>query len=199
VQLQPFAIGVHEVTFDEYDRFCADTGHRKPDDQGWGRGGQPVVNVSWEDANAYAAWLSRRTEQRYRLPSDVEWEYAARAGSVSRFWWGDDPQPYRANCADCGSLWDGEQSAPVGRFPPNPFGLHDTAGNVFEWVADCWQESFVAVSAAAGDGVCGKRVIRGGAWSFPAREIRSANRWRDFPTRRSDDTGFRLVRELAAE
>ncbi|WP_275098817.1 SUMF1/EgtB/PvdO family nonheme iron enzyme [Sedimenticola hydrogenitrophicus] len=199
VQLQPFAIGVHEVTFDEYDRFCADTGHRKPDDQGWGRGSRPVVNVSWEDANAYAAWLSRRTEQRYRLPSDAEWEYAARAGSGSRFWWGDDPQPHRANCADCGSLWDGEKSAPVGRFPPNPFGLHDTAGNVFEWVADCWQESFVAVSSAAGEGACGKRVIRGGAWSFPAREIRSANRWRDFPTRRSDDTGFRLVRELVTD
>ena len=90
-------------------------------------------------------------------------------------------------------------SAPVGRFPPNPFGLHDTAGNVFEWVADCWRDNFSAETGndtPAGDGECGKRVIRGGAWSFPVQEVRSANRWRDFPTRRSDDTGFRLVREL---
>lgn len=202
VTLAPFAIGVYEVTFEEYDRFCADTGHARPDDQGWGRGSRPVVNVSWEDANSYAAWLSHRTGQRYRLPTDAEWEYAARGGTRSRFWWGDEPLPRRANCADCGSLWDSEKSAPVGRFPPNSFGLHDTAGNVFEWVADCWRDDFRLPDGGdtrVGDGKCGKRVIRGGAWSFPVREVRSANRWRDFPTRSSDDTGFRLVRELASE
>ncbi len=199
VQLAPFAMGIYEVTFDEYDLFCEDTGYRKPDDQDWGRGSRPVVNVSWEDAKAYIEWLSRRTEQRYRLPTDAEWEYAARAGTSSRYWWGNEPALYRANCAECGSLWDGEKSAPVGRFLPNPFGLHDTAGNVFEWVEDCWVDNFFEVSA---DGKppqqveCGKRVIRGGAWSFPMKEVRSANRWRDFPSRTSDDTGFRVVREL---
>lgn len=198
VSLQPFAIGIYEVTFDEYDQFCDETGHRKPDDQGGGRGSRPVVNVSWEDANAYTEWLSRRTEQRYRLPTDAEWEYAARAGTGSRFWWGNEMRPHSANCSGCGSLWDGEKSAPVGRFPANPFGLHDTAGNVFEWVADCWQKQFPAVSdpLRSSAGACGKRVIRGGAWSFPPHEVRSANRWRDFPSRRSDDTGFRVVREL---
>lgn len=199
IRLAPFAIGIYEVTFREYDQFCDDTRRGKPDDQGWGRGSRPVVNVSWEDANAYAGWLSRRTEQRYRLPTDAEWEYAARAGTSSRYWWGNEAEPHRANCADCGSLWESEKSAPVGRFPPNPFGLHDTAGNVFEWVADCWRDNFSAVTDSdnpVGDGECGKRVIRGGAWSFPIQEVRSANRWRDFPTRRSDDTGFRLVREL---
>ncbi|MCB1869259.1 MAG: SUMF1/EgtB/PvdO family nonheme iron enzyme, partial [Gammaproteobacteria bacterium] len=95
--------------------------------------------------------------------------------------------------------WDGEKSSPVGKFEPNPFGLHDTAGNVFEWVADCWNDSF-AEAPADGSALekpgCGVRVIRGGAWSFPVKEIRSANRWRDFQSRRSDDTGFRVVREL---
>lgn len=202
VRVQPFAIAVYEATFDEYDLFCDDTGRGKPDDEGWGRGSRPVVNVSWEDANSYAEWLSQRTEQRYRLPTDAEWEYAARGGTSSRFWWGDEAQTNRANCADCGSLWESEKSAPVGRFPPNPFGLHDTAGNVFEWVADCWQDSYGPSPSSDGggsEGGCGKRVIRGGAWSFPVKEVRSANRWRDFPTRRSDDTGFRLARELSAD
>jgi len=194
-----YAIGVFEVTFDEYDRFCADTRREMPDDEGWGRGNNPVVNISWQDAIAYTEWLSGKTRKRYRLPSDAEWEYAARAGANTKFWWGDETGAARANCEGCNSLWDGAQIAPVGKFSANPFGLHDTAGNVFEWVADCYHDSFAEAPA---DGApvekpgCGKRVIRGGAWSFPPKEIRSANRWRDFPTRRSDDTGFRLAREI---
>lgn len=195
----PFAIGVFEVTFEEYDRFCNETGKTKPSDEGWGRGRRPVINVSWEDAMAFTKWLSAKTRQTYRLPSDAEWEYAARAGTRSRFWWGEEIEVARANCEGCGSLWDGEKTAQVGKFAPNPFGLHDTAGNVFEWVADCYHDSF-AEAPADGSAIdksgCGKRVIRGGAWSFPPREIRSANRWRDFPSRRSDDTGFRVVREV---
>lgn len=199
VKLKPFAIGIHEVTFDEYDRFCEENGRSKPDDSEWGRGYRPVINVTWKDATAYAEWLSRQTGQNYRLPTDAEWEYAARGGTSSRFWWGDEEEKVRANCEGCGSLWDGEKSAPVGSFPPNSFGLHDTAGNVFEWVADCWNDSFAdapADGAALEKKDCVSRVIRGGAWSFPSHEIRSANRWRDFSTRQSDDTGFRLVREL---
>jgi len=197
--LKPFAIGIYELTFDEYDRFCDDTRRNKPDDSGWGRGRNPVINVSWEDAVAYTEWLSRQTRHHYRLPTDTEWEYAARGGTQTRFWWGDEPGIARANCEGCGSLWDGDRTALVGRFPPNPFGLHDSAGNVFEWVADCYHNSLAGQPA---DGTafekpdCGKRVIRGGAWSFPPAEARSANRWRDFPSRRSDDTGFRVVREL---
>ena len=202
VRLQPFAIGIYEITFEEYDRFSQSTRHEIPDDQGWGRGRRPVINVSWESANAFVEWLSRQTGKRYRLPTDAEWEYAARGGTSTRFWWGDLQGEGNANCAECRSLWDGEKSSPVGKFEPNPFGLHDTAGNVFEWVADCWNDSF---SEAPADGSaldkpgCGVRVIRGGAWSFPAKEIRSANRWRDFASRRSDDTGFRVVRELEME
>ncbi len=194
-----FAIGVFEVTYREYDQFCEDTGRDKPDDASWGRANRPVINVTWKDAIAYTKWLSRKTRKHYRLPSDAEWEFAARAGSTTKFWWGDELGTAKANCEGCQSLWDGAQTSPVGRFEANPFGLHDTAGNVFEWVADCWHDKF---SEAPVDGSaiekpgCGKRVIRGGAWSFPAKEIRSANRWRDFPSRRSDDTGFRVARDV---
>jgi len=196
---KPFAIGLFPVTFAEYDRFADTYGRPNPDDQGWGRADQPVVNVSWEDAVTYAKWLSRATGRTYRLPTDAEWEYAARAGTTTRFWWGDKAGTARANCAECGSLWSGEKSAPIGRFPANPFGLYDMAGNVWQWVADCWHdkaEDFPTDGTALDKEGCGKRIIRGGAWSFPPKEMRSANRWRDFPTRSSDDTGFRLVREL---
>ncbi len=199
VNIPSFAIGVFEVTFDQYDQYCIETQKECPDDEGWGRGNRPVVNVSWQDATAYTAWLSKKTGKNYRLPSDAEWEYAARSGNDDQFWWGDNVGTANANCEGCGSPWDGEKSAVVGKFPANDFGLHDTAGNVFEWVADCWHDDF---SIAPTDGTaiekphCGKRVIRSGAWSFQAKEIRSANRWRDFPSRRSDDTGFRIARDL---
>ncbi len=199
VMVAPFGIGITEVTFEQYDRFCEDTRRERPDDSDWGRGQRPAINVSWQDAVAYTEWLSRKTRQAYRLPTDAEWEYAMRAGNASRFWWGDEPGIARANCEGCGSLWDGDKTAPVGSFAPNPFGLYDTAGNVFEWVADCYNNSYAdapADGSAFDKPGCGKRVIRGGAWSFPSQEIRSANRWRDFPTRHSDDTGFRIVREL---
>ncbi|HEY9051624.1 MAG TPA: formylglycine-generating enzyme family protein [Gammaproteobacteria bacterium] len=203
IRIKPgvFAIGVYEITFAEYDHFCKQTRRTMPADQDWGRGNRPVVNVSWEDAMAYILWLSDKTGQTYRLPTDGEWEYAARAGSDSQYWWGSELGLARANCEGCGSLWDGDKTAPVGRFPANAFGLHDTAGNVFEWVADCYHNSFEHAppdGAALDKPGCGKRVIRGGAWSFPPKEIRSANRWRDFPSRRSDDTGFRVVREISA-
>ncbi len=199
VNISSFAIGTFEVTFNQYDLFCNDARIECPDDEGWGRGNRPVINVSWKDATAYTLWLSKKTRQRYRLPTDSEWEYAARSNSTSKFWWGDEPGIAKANCEGCGSPWDGNKSAVVGKFPANSFGLHDTAGNVFEWVSDCWHDDF---SEAPTDGSpvakpnCGKRVIRGGAWSFQDNEIRSANRWRDFPSRRSDDTGFRLARDL---
>ncbi|RMD68212.1 MAG: PEGA domain-containing protein, partial [Gammaproteobacteria bacterium] len=130
---RPFAIGRYEVTFEEYDRFCEATGRRRPDDNGWGRGKRPVINVSWHDAKAYARWLSKQTGKRYRLPSEAEWEYAARAGTSTRYWWGDRVGHGHANCDGCGSWWDGKETAPVGFFDPNPWGLYDTAGNVWEW------------------------------------------------------------------
>lgn len=199
INIKAFSIGSQEVTFKQYDQFCDDKNLTRPDDQEWGRGSRPVVNVSWIDAIAYTNWLSKKTGKIYRLPTDAEWEYAARADTKTQYWWGNKTGIAMANCADCSSLWSGEKTAPVGRFPANAFGLYDTAGNVFEWVQDCYHNTFehASIDGSAIDKLgCGKRVIRGGAWSFPAKECRSANRWRDFPTRRSDDTGFRVVREL---
>lgn len=195
----PFAIGKYEVTFDEYDLFCAKTGRELTDDSEWGRGQRPAVNIPWQDAGAYTEWLTAKSGKTYRLPSSAEWEYVARAGTKGRYWWGDEVSQNNANCEECGGLWEGEKTAPVGRFPANPFGLHDTSGNVWELVGDCYSSDYnnqpTDGSALVNMG-CGKRVIRGGAWSFPPAEARSANRWREFPSRPSDDTGFRVLREM---
>jgi formylglycine-generating enzyme required for sulfatase activity len=194
-----FLIGRHEVTFADYERYCADAGVPVPDDSGFGRGDHPVVNVNWQDAVAYAIWLSAQTGKRYRLPSEAEWEYVARAGAETRFWWGDEPGSARANCAGCGSEWDSESTAPVGRLGPNPFGVFDVAGNVWEWVADCYNNSYEGVPRDGRPHVyraCGQMVVRGGSWILPAREMRAANRFRWAPVSRSDEVGFRVAREL---
>ena len=154
-----FAVGKYEVTFDEWDACVDDGGCRgyKPIDKGWGRGKQPVINVTWEDAQAYIDWLSTKTGIAYRLPTEAEWEYVARAGSTKAYWWGDDVGRNNANCNGCGSQWDGKRTAPVGSFKANPFGLYDTAGNVFEWVQDCWHDSYK-----------GTPPLNGSAWTKPA-------------------------------
>ena len=136
-----FAMGKFEVTFEDYDRFALAVGREKPDDKDWGRGRRPVIYTSWDDATAYAEWLSSETGKRYRLPTEAEWEYATRAGTDTEYWWGNDVNQdgnVWANCSDCGSQWDGKKTAPVASFSANHFGLHDTAGNAVEWVQDCW-------------------------------------------------------------
>jgi formylglycine-generating enzyme required for sulfatase activity len=198
VRLNGFLIGATEVTFEEYDRFVRATGHRSPSDFGWGRGRRPVVDVSWQDARAYAQWLSRRTGKRYRLPSEAEWEFAAAAGTRSFFWWGHRAGEARAACFDCGSAWDNRSSAPVGSFDPNPLGLHDTAGNVMEWVEDCYQPNYVGAplnGQPRGGGSCGLRVARGGAFNKPSRSMRSVTRHRFAPETRINYLGFRLARD----
>lgn len=195
------AVGRFEVTFAEWDACAADGGcRRRPDDSGWGRGWQPVVNVSWTDAKQYVAWLSRRTGKRYRLLSDAEWEYAARAGTDARYWWGNHAGRGDANCADCGSKWDGRQAAPVGRFAPNPFGLYDMHGNVSEWVEDCYHDGFRQVS---GDGrarmrECSAqtdaRVVRGGAWHGSTKSMRSTSRTSAVTDYYDNRIGFRIAR-----
>ena len=142
VEVSSFALGVYEVTFEEYDRFVQATGHRRPNDYGWGRGGRPVMDVSWKDAAVYVAWLSRETGESYRLPSESEWEYAARAGTTTGYSWGEYIRRNRANCDDCEISSDSDQTAPAGSFAANGWGLHDMLGNVWEWVADCWHEDY---------------------------------------------------------
>ena len=132
---QPFAVGKHEVTFAEWDT-CVSAGGcdgYRPDDKGWGRGSRPVIHVNWNEARSYVAWLSRKTGKEYRLLTEAEWEYAARAKTRTRYSWGDSVGRNRANCRGCGSRWDGRETAPAGSFAANGFGLHDMSGNVSEW------------------------------------------------------------------
>jgi formylglycine-generating enzyme required for sulfatase activity len=195
-----FAVGKYPVTFDEWDAFVQTGGaDYKPNDQGWGRGNRPVINVSWDDAQAYVAWLSKKTGKPYRLLSEAEWEYAARAGTTTRYPWGDEPGTKRANFHDSGSQWSGKQTSPVGSFEPNAFGLHDMVGNVREWVQDCWNASYKGApgdGSAWASGDCGQRVVRGGSWDYDRGYARVANRYGDGPTVRGSDRGFRLARTL---
>src|SRR5262249_13181849 len=158
--------------FDQWDACVAHGGcAHKPSDQGWGRGMQPVINVNWEDAQQFVQWLSQQTGKPYRLPSEAEWEYAARAGSLTAYPWGAEiknDSKSMANCNFCGSQWDHRQTAPVGSFPTNKFGLHDMNGNVWELVEDCYHDNY---RGAPGNGEawsksCNRtaRVSRGGNW-----------------------------------
>ena len=198
VQLGDYYLGRYEVSFAEYDRFARAAGRSLPRDQGWGRGDRPVVHVSWDDARAYADWLSAQTGQRYRLPSEAEWEYGARAGVETFFWWGYKPGHNNANCFDCGSQWDGVRTAPVGSFGSNPFGLHDTAGNVMEWVADCYNGNYEGAPNDGSpwlEGDCSRRGARGGAYNKPVERLRGTRRGGLAPSSRLSNLGFRLVRE----
>jgi formylglycine-generating enzyme required for sulfatase activity len=221
VKIAPFAIGVHEVTFAEYDLFAAATGRDVPNAQGWGRADRPVINVRWQDAVDYAAWLSQRTEKTYRLPTEAEWEYAARGGKEGEpFYWGDEVSQAcdYANVQDqtldraetsyesglkAAQFWapascpdDYVYTAPVKSKKPNGYNLYDMAGNVFEWVQDCYQEGY---EGAPADGSarqpedptkCQARVVRGGSWNFEPDLARSAVRLRDTPGNANNNPGF---------
>lgn len=195
---KPFAIGIHEVTFQEWD-LCIESGGCKyrPDDRSWGRGDRPVIDVSWLDAKDFAKWLSGRTGQVYRLPSEAEWEYAARAGTTTNYWWGRDAGSGQADCRDCGT--GGTETLPVGSFKANGFGLFDTAGNAAEWVEDCWNDNYKNAprdGSAWTAGQCQLRVLRGGAFDSQAKYLRSSARFRyDYDVRYLAN-GFRLVREM---
>ena len=195
-----FAVGRYEVTFAEWGA-CVSAGgcgHR-PVDGGWGRGDRPVIHVSWDDAQDYVAWLSGTTGQRYRLPSEAEWEYVARAGTRTRYWWGDSIGRGDANCRLCRNRWVDGQTSPVGSFAANPFGLYDVNGNVGEWVEDCWYGSYSGAPshARAWTGVRGcPRLLRGGSWRSYPRGVRSASRGTVKPDVRDSAFGFRVARDL---
>ncbi|MGY0793151.1 SUMF1/EgtB/PvdO family nonheme iron enzyme [Azospirillum argentinense] len=199
VTVAAFEMGKHEVTFDHWDACVADGGcTHVPGDQGWGRGTRPVINVSWDDIQTYLAWLNRKTGKRYRLPSEAEWEYAARAGSETTYWWGNAVGSGNANCSGCGSRWDDKQTAPVGSFKSNRFGLHDVHGNVWEWATDCWHDSYKGAPSDGSvwtTGECRSRVVRSGSWGNNPRNLRSADRF-SVPDGRSFNVGFRVARTL---
>jgi formylglycine-generating enzyme required for sulfatase activity len=195
-----FAIGRYEVTFDEWDK-CADEGACKtrPSDRGWGRGTRPVINVSWLDAKAFVSWLSQKTGQKYRLPTEAEWEYAARSGTTTPYWWGQDIGSRQANCRNC-NTGDALKTQTVGTFKANSFGLFDTSGNVAEWVEDCWHADYQGApsdgAAWVDPGTCQLRVLRGGAFDSDAAYVGSGSRFRyDYDVPYSAN-GFRVVREL---
>jgi formylglycine-generating enzyme required for sulfatase activity len=195
-----FTIGRRDVTFAEWDRCVAQFGCKfNPPDQGWGRGDRPVTNVSWDDAKEFVAWLSKMTGKSYRLPTEAEWEYAARGGSTTTYWWGKDIGTGHAQCAECGGGSENGKTVPSGSFRPNAFGLYDTAGNAAEWVEDCWNPTYRRApndGSAWTNGDCSLRVLRGGSFADKAVAVRSSARFRYDEDVRYHANGFLVARDL---
>ena len=203
VTLARFAVSTNEITFADWEA-CADGGScngYRPDDEGWGKGARPVIHVGWDDAHAYVSWLSRSTGATYRLPSEAEWEYAARAGTRTVYSWGDDTGQGRANCRDDHCADGFPNTAPVGSFRANPWGLHDVHGNVSEWVQDCLDNARSYIRAPSDGSAweyenCGRRMLRGGSWENSPPYVRVASRRGDASDARRHGLGFRIARTL---
>jgi formylglycine-generating enzyme required for sulfatase activity len=195
----PFAIGKYEVTVEEWNA-CVEGGacqrvgqYASPNPKA------PIRDVSWDDAQLYLKWLSSSNGKKYRLPSEAEWEYAARGGTTTRYWWGDQMVTGKANCKDCGPPWQIEGPANAGSFAANPYGIYDMNGSVWEWVDDCWHASFKdapADGAAWDQPNCSMRVIRGGSWREPATYMVSSTRFKYDAGVRHSQNGFRVARDL---
>ena len=194
------AVSRFDITFSDWDTCVSVGGCPQVGDAGMGRTTKPVIYVTWYDAKQYVAWLSQMTGQPYRLLSEAEWEYAARAGTQSAYSWGNEIGTGNANCNGCGSIWDNRQTSPVGVFRPNAFGLYDMHGNVRQWVEDCYRGSLDGVPAdgsAQTSGECINHVLRGGSWFDYPGVLRSASRLGFLPEDRNDHVGFRIGRTIA--
>jgi formylglycine-generating enzyme required for sulfatase activity len=219
VSVESFAIGRYPVTVGEFRQFVEATGYKteaetrngahvwkdnewkKVKEANWRnpyfpqQDNQPVVCISWNDARAYTEWLTEQTGQQYHLPTEAQWEYAARAGTETDYWWGNGIGENWANCADSGSQWSHKQTSPVGFFEQNPFGLYDTVGNTWEWTCSEYEEKY-----SGKEQCCVKSadrfVLRGGSWYFAAKRARVADRIRRSPTGRDCTRGLRLARRL---
>ena len=196
VDVKPFAIGKFPITVRQWNQCvaanaCAYTATGKDD--------APVTNVSWSDTQQFTEWLSRVTQKKYRLPSEAEWEYAARGGVQTKYWWGDQLQPDTANCKGCNEAYDATQPMKVGSFKPNPFGLYDMGGGVAQWVTDCWHKSYQAAPVDGSpwlDDECSSRVIRSGSWKNDPSYVRPASRDHYDTNVRYPTHGFRVARSL---
>ena len=196
VTLEAFSMSKHEVTMQQYRVFALATGRPAPQYLAQDSN-LPITNISWHDANAYARWLSNKTKRRFRLPTESEWEYAARAGTTTRYNTGDS-LVNAANCVGCGGQWSGKAVAPVGSFAPNEFGLFDVHGNVWEWVSDCWTNDYNGRTKSAASFEfedCNRRVLRGGSWYNDADYARASYRGNEIAGFRDDGVGFRVVHE----
>ncbi len=198
VRLAGFALSQYETSFADYDRFARSTGRALPADNGWGRGNQPVINVSWNDAQAYTQWLSQQTGQRYRLPTEAEWEYAASGGVDAIYWWGMTPDKRLVHCFDCAGGYSGKRPLPLGQLKANPLQFYEILGNVKEWVQDCYAPNYQQASETGNAFLapnCPERVIRGGSYNTPINNLRTARRERAAEDFRTDSLGFRVARD----
>jgi formylglycine-generating enzyme required for sulfatase activity len=199
---RPFAVSVFDVTFDEWDACVAVGGCPAVGDSGFGRGRMPVTNVTWNDAQTYVAWLAKMTSRNYRLPTEAEWEYMARAGTTTTYYWGNELGKGNANCNVCGTKWDNVSPSPVGSFKPNPFGLYDVTGNVWQWLEDCLHNTYDGAptdGSAWTTGDCSLRVDRGGSWISNASNLRIAFRGSYPAGSRNYSLGVRVVRTVTRE
>jgi formylglycine-generating enzyme required for sulfatase activity len=196
---KPFAVSKFDVTFADWDA-CVSVGEcPEVSDDGMGQGTKPVIDVTWDEAQAYIAWFSWITRKPYRLLTEAEWEYAARAGTTTAYPWGNEIAKGNANCAGCGGQWDSKETSPVGSFKPNAFGLFDTVGNAWQWVEDCYHDSYNGAPAdgsAWTTGDCKARVVRGGSWVDLPQGLRSAGRFAIASYSRFPNLGFRVARTL---
>lgn len=194
-----FSIGKYEVTFAQYDVFAKETNRRMPDDYGWGRGNRPVINVSLNDAHAYTRWLSEKTNRKFRLPTEAEWEYIARTGIKTQLGFNDLLGLGDANCDGCRYFWESAQTVPVGNFEPNKYGVYDLFGNVWEWTCSLYTRRYNGQEQYCADenDLTGKTMsVRGGSWDSANRLLRSYVRYNNFHTYMSNELGFRVLEEL---
>lgn len=195
----PFAIGKYEVTVDQWNACVAANACQKLTPESNTNKAAPARDLSWDDAQQYVKWLSKSTGKPYRLPTEAEWEYADRGGTSTAYWWGDQMRKGNANCKDCGDPWHKEGPEAAGSFAPNPLGLYDMNGSVWEWTADCWHNSY---QGAPADGHawetpgCDMRVIRGGSWREGGGYMLSATRFKYSSGVRQSQDGFRVVKDL---
>jgi formylglycine-generating enzyme required for sulfatase activity len=195
----PFAIGKYEVTVDQWGECVKASVCPSLPSTANAPGNQPMRDVSWDEAQLYLKWLSTISRRPYRLPTEAEWEYAARGGTATPYWWGSQMKGGNSSCEGCGQPWKAEAPPPIGSFSANPFGLHDMNGSVWEWVQDCWHSSYKGAPAdgsAWANGSCQSRVIRGGSWREDGSYMLSTTRFKYDASVRQSQNGFRVARSL---